>query len=86
MSTKSYRAIAAEAAEYGITIKENGFGYLQFLSPQGEVIADMTPTMGSERERGEWFGSTTCPKVTGYKYGTKAKVANWCLDWAANGF
>jgi len=75
----AFKTIAAEAAEYSIAIIQSA-DRIQFLTSKGTVTAWMF------RDNGIWRGYTEAPNVTGKKRGTKGEVANWCLDWAANGF
>ena len=78
---ETFRTITAEAADYNITISINQFGDIEFQDINGNILAQMF-----RREGRTWAGVTSEPEATGKKIGTKAAVADWCMDWAANGF
>ena len=82
MNAKTYKEIYSECSEYGIDIQATG-DKIQFYASNGHVVAWM---YRKPKEGAAWGGYTSSPDVTGIKYGTKGEVANWCLDWAANGF
>ena len=70
-----------EAPSYNISITNNQFGDIVFKDDRGNILAQMF-----KREGRTWAGVTSEPEATGKKIGTKAQVADWCMDWAANGF
>ena len=79
---KSYQNIVAEAREHHIYVTgPNRNGYIQFEVFDGTILAWMVKHDGRT-----WQGFTSEPGATGTKKGTKAVVADWCLDWAVNGF
>ena len=78
---KTLKNIMTEAADYNISIIDNQFGDIEFRDANGNILAQMF-----HREGRTWAGVTSQPDATGKKVGTKAQVADWCMDWAANGF
>ena len=78
---RSFNTIMEEATGYNITIETNQFNDIEFRDINGNILAQMF-----HREGRTWAGVTSQPDATGKKVGTKAQVADWCMDWAANGF
>lgn len=74
---KSFNDIRTEAYEYGISVEWRG-DKVSFRAA-GKIVAWMY------RISGGWQGFTITG-TTGTKKGQKGVVANWCLDWAVNGF
>lgn len=84
--SKKFTALTMDALDQGVTTTGgDGDGFLvpiRFITSSGEILA----WMYRKRGKREWVGFTANPDITGKKNGTKCQVANWCLDWAVNGF
>ena len=77
---KTFKFIQEEALVYGINLHKSQLGYIQFTTSNGDIPAWMI------KDGNKWLGFTSEPDATGKKVGSKAQVADWCMDWAANGF
>ena len=75
---KSFNDIRTEALDYNVTVGWRG-DKVDFRV-NGKIVAWMY------RIKGGWQGFTEKPESTSSFTGRKGAVANWCLDWAANGF
>ena len=79
---KTYNNAIRNANEYGVFISTGTCGDIYFRDAENNFLAKMFRSC----EGRMWTGATAHPEITGKKYGTKAAVADWCMDWAANGF
>ena len=75
---KSFESVRNEAHQYGVLVYWRG-DKVTFVVGR-ETVAWMYRTPGG------WTGYTSIPEITGTKTDTKGAVADWCLEWAANGF
>ncbi|EFI34100.1 hypothetical protein Dthio_PD1440 [Desulfonatronospira thiodismutans ASO3-1] len=74
--------VVTESGQYKVTVTgPDHRGFIRFVNSKDQVMSWMVRTDGRV-----WKGFTLHPTTTGIKKGSKAFVADWCLDWAANGF
>lgn len=76
---RSFESITAEATEYGCKVVVSTSGAVQFIDATGTIQAWMFKFPGCM-----WRGYSHDTELR--TTGSKAKVADWCLDLAANGY
>jgi hypothetical protein len=84
---RKFSEIVAEAAEFGVKVVDNGGKEWPIEFEIGVPDDGMRYVHAHmyHKDGRTWCGYTNWPKQTGRKTGTKAIVADWCLDWCANG-
>ena len=75
----NYTDVIIEAAQYNVLVEESPYGTIRFYagSFNNDAVAWMSHSTGKT-----WIAHND--KGTSFR-GSKAKVADWCLDQAANG-